>query len=301
MRLSVGIITLNEARRIQRTLEAVCGWAGQIVVVDAGSTDGTQEICRQLGAEVLHQDWLGYGAQKNVVIDHCQGDWILLIDADEVVTPPLRDEIKRTLASPVAEVYEIPLVHILFGRRIRHGGWEVDRRPRLFRRGAGRFADVPVHEGLITDRPIGQLDEHLDHYSYLDFDQYLGKLNRYTTLEAQVAVDQGRRPRFFHSLFVGSHYFIRRYVSLRGFRDGRAGLLLSLFSALHVLAVELKVEDIYQGRLKKLYHPVHARRWLDFPARGWLDFPNLSGCSPPRSCRCGTSIRYGPNRIIFSI
>lgn len=249
MRLSVGLITLNEARRIGRTLDAVAGWADQIVVVDSGSTDGTQAVCRARGAEVFEQDWLGYGAQKNVVIDHCRGDWILLIDADEVVPRPLLDEIDRTLANPTADVYEMLLVHVLFGRPIRHGGWQADLRPRLFRRGAGRFAEVPVHEPLITDGPVGQLQAHLDHHSYLDFDHYLGKLNRYTTLEAQVAVTQGRQPRFFHSLLVGAHAFVRRYVSLRGFLDGRAGFLLAVFAALHILAVELKVEDIHQGRL----------------------------------------------------
>src|ERR1700756_498299 len=136
--LSVAMIAMNEEANLPRTLESV-KWADEIVVVDSGSRDRTIEIAQSFGAKTTYHALGGHGEQKNVALDLCTSDWILLLDADEVLTPELQDEIRRTLAGePKYGAYWIPRLNLILGRWMRHGGFYPDRKLRLFRRGAAR-------------------------------------------------------------------------------------------------------------------------------------------------------------------
>src|SRR5690606_1173317 len=152
----------------------------EVVVVDSGSTDETVAICERHGARVVHQPWLGFGRQKNVAIEHCSGDWVLLIDADEVVSPALRRDILQSIQSPTHAVYEVAFHSYCLGRRVRIGGWGRFHRIRLFRDVAGRYNDNRVHEGFVTPHPVRRLAGHLDHHTYLDSAEYFAKFNTYT-------------------------------------------------------------------------------------------------------------------------
>lgn len=241
MGLSVGMITWNEARRVRPALEAVRGWADEIVVIDAGSTDGTREICRELGAQVIERDWPGYGVQKNAVVDRCREEWILMLDADEVVTPGLREEIDAVMDDPDADVYAIPFEHVVFGRRVRHSGWHGQERIRLFRRGAGRWAEVEVHEGFETNREVGRLKNFIEHHPYIDLDHYRLKADHYTTLEAKKALRCGERPRLCRAAARAIYGFLRMYVWKRGFLDGAAGFWLALYSGRYFFVADRKL------------------------------------------------------------
>ncbi|HXF44991.1 MAG TPA: glycosyltransferase family 2 protein, partial [Burkholderiaceae bacterium] len=175
-RLSVAIIACNEAANLPACLRSVA-WADEIVVVDNGSTDGSQRIVRDFGARLIETpDWPGFGAQKNRALDACRGEWVLSLDADERVSAELRAEIETVLAQPAFDVYALPRRSSYCGRFIRHGGWWPDYVTRLFRRGAARFSDARVHEALVTDRPIGRLRAPLVHYSFRSMEQVLDKM-----------------------------------------------------------------------------------------------------------------------------
>ncbi len=227
MRLSVILITKNEAANLRACIESIA-FADQIVVVDSGSTDGTVALARELGATVLETDWPGFGPQKNRALDLADGHWVLSIDADERVTPALAAEIRQVLAAPQFDAYEIPRLSSYCGRFIRHSGWWPDPVLRLFKRGVGRFTEVPVHERVEFTGPKGMLTAWFEHYTYPDLESALIKMNRYSTDAAQAMYARGKRSSLMGALLRGFWTFIRIYLLRRGFMDGREGFLLAV-------------------------------------------------------------------------
>lgn len=230
VRLSVAIITRNEAHNIAECLASVA-FADEIVVVDSGSTDPTVALARARGARVIETDWPGFGAQKNRAIDACRGDWILSLDADERVSPALRAEIERALAAPDFDVYEMPRRSYYVGRFMRHSGWWPDHCARLFRRGAARFSDARVHERLVTDRPLGRLAAPLVHYSFRTMDAVIDKINHYSSASAQTLAERGAAPGLATAILHGAAAFLRTYVFKLGFLDGKHGFMLAVSNA----------------------------------------------------------------------
>ena len=232
MKLSVVIITKNEEAVIARCLESVA-WADEIVVVDSGSTDRTLDICRGLGAKVhVTPDWPGPGTQRNRAIDLSSGDWVLALDADEWVPPPLRDEIVSLMQSvPDAVAYRMPRLSSYCGRYMRHGGWWPDPVSRLFKRGAARYGGGIVHDHLVVDGRLGSLREHIMHEAFTDVDEVLGKLNSYSSWGALTLREQGRSGGIASALAHGLWTFVRTYVLHAGFLDGREGFMLAVSNA----------------------------------------------------------------------
>ena len=229
--LGVAIITKNAASRLAECLAAVA-FADAVVVIDGGSTDGTVEIARAQGARVLQEpDWPGFGPQKNRALDALDTEWILSIDADEIVTPELAAAIRAALAAPAAEVYAVDRLSSFCGHWIRHSGWYPDWIPRLFKRGAARFSDDLVHERLVFNTPAQRLTGKLMHYSYEDFETVLRKLDAYSTAGAQQRLAAGKSGSFGKALARGGWAFVRTYVLRRGFLDGRAGFMIAMFNA----------------------------------------------------------------------
>jgi len=193
-RLTVTVITLNEAANIDACLASV-GFADEILVVDAGSTDGTPDLARARRARVIVRDWPGYSAQKNYAAAQAAHDWILSVDADERVTPELAAEIQRVLASePAATGYRGPRVTWHLGRWIRVTDWYPDYQLRLYDRRRARWAARRVHESVTADGPVGQLTHDLQHYAYRDIGHHLATMDRYTTLAAEEMHAAGRVP-----------------------------------------------------------------------------------------------------------
>jgi len=230
-RLSVAIIALNEERNLPDCLASLA-FADEIVVVDGGSHDRTREIAQSAGARVIEvRDWQGFGTQKNRAVNACTGDWILSIDADERVSPELRDEIALALRDPQFDVYEMPRSSYYCGRFMRHSGWWPDFVRRLFKRDAARFSDAPVHESLQTDRSIGRLTHPLEHWSFRTMEDVLDKVNRYSSLSAPIVIERGRQPTLLTAIVHGAAAFLRTYFLRRGFLDGAHGFLLAVSNA----------------------------------------------------------------------
>lgn len=232
MRLSAIVITRNERANIADCLASLA-FADEVVVLDNASTDGTADIARSMGAKVsVTQDWPGFGPQKNRVLDLANGGWVLSIDADERVTPELRDEILNVIAgAPQQDVFFIPRLSSYCGQFMMHSGWNPDWVARLFRRGAVRFSDDLVHERLLVQGSAARLKAHLLHLSFTDFESVLDKVNRYSTAGAQGMCKSGRGASLWGAIGHGLWAFFRTYVLRRGFLDGQLGLALAISNA----------------------------------------------------------------------
>ena len=242
--LSVAMIAMNEEANLRRTLDSV-RWADEIILVDSGSKDRTLEIARSYGAKTSYHPFGGHGEQKNVALDLCTSDWILLLDADEVLTPALQEEIRQLLAcadgrDPQFGAYWIPRLNQIFGRWIRHGGFYPDRKSRLFRRGAARLSEgVGPHSTPQFVGPRGHLKHDMLHYAYPDLNIYLEHMNRYSSEIAQLLYARGRTSRSFPALIWNAVLnpaatFIYNYFFRLGFLDGREGLLLHLNHSVYI-------------------------------------------------------------------
>src|SRR6478672_2862157 len=244
--LAAVIITKNEQANIQDCLASVA-WTAERIVVDAESSDRTADLARAAGARVIVRPWPGFGAQKNYGIDQVVAEWMLIVDADERIPPPLQAEILSRIAAwktgdPVA--YEIPRKNYFYGAWVRHAGVYPDYQIRLFRKGHARYNDVPVHENLIVQGAIGKLAHPMDHFTEPRIRDHFKKFGLYTTLAAQ---DKGRTVRAVHTgdlvvrpLIV----FVKSYVLKQGFRDGVRGLIVSVFAGMYTFVKYAKLWDM---------------------------------------------------------
>jgi glycosyltransferase involved in cell wall biosynthesis len=243
--LSVAMIAMNEEANLPRTLESV-RWADEIIIVDSGSKDRTVEIAQSYGAKTSYHAFGGHGEQKNVALDLCTKEWILLLDADEVLTPELQDEIRQVLSGAHKDdqykysAYWIPRLNLYFGRWIRHGGFYPDHKLRLFRNGSARLSEgVGPHSTPQFDGPRGTLKHDMLHYAYPTMSIYLEHMNRYSSEIAQLLYKQGRTSRssleFLKNAVANpAATFIYNYIFRLGFLDGREGLLLHLNHSVYI-------------------------------------------------------------------
>jgi glycosyltransferase involved in cell wall biosynthesis len=222
--LSVAIITLNAASQLEACLQSA-RFAEEIVVVDSGSTDGTQALAERYGARVIAQDWLGFGPQKQFAVDAAQHDWVLCLDADERVTPALQASIELALQNPSAAAFRFPRCNRFLGRYLRHGEGYPDWSLRLFDRRQARWSNDAVHEKIETKSHVASLPGDLQHDSAESLANYLSKQNRYTTLAAEMALAAGKRASFGRIALSPLIRFVKFYFIRQGFRDGLPGLI----------------------------------------------------------------------------
>jgi len=223
-KLSVTVITLNEAHVIEECLRSV-EFADEIIVFDSGSSDGTPDICRRYTPLVFETDWPGFGVQKNRAIDKATGDWILNLDADERVTSELAQEIQAAVRSSKYQGYGFKFLASFLGRILMHGDWSRTRNVRLVRRGSGRFSESEVHEKLVVEGPVGEFDRPIIHHSMYSLEELLEKVNRYSSCGAAERRKRGETSSLGKALSHGSWTFFRSYFLRRGFLDGREGFL----------------------------------------------------------------------------
>lgn len=250
MRLSAAIITLDEERNIGRCLESLAGVADEVVVLDSGSRDGTERICREHGATFVHQPWLGYGPQKNRAAELCGGDLVLSLDADEALSPELRAAVLAVKAAPDADCWEMNRLNWMYDRFLRHGELYPDRKLRLWRRGMARWTDETIHE---TARPaegarVARLRGDLLHYTVHTREQHLRTIERFTTLQAEAMLAAGRRGGWAKRWVSPPVHFVRTFVLKRGFLDGAAGLRVSRLSAWATWLKYTKLERLRRER-----------------------------------------------------
>lgn len=250
MKLTATVITHNESSNIAGALQSV-SWADEIVVVDSRSTDDTVAIAERHGARVVVRDWPGYSAQKNHAAEIASHDWILSLDADERVTPALATEIQDLLkAGPRARGYRIPRVSHYLGRWIRSTDWYPDYQLRLYDRRAGRWNGRSVHESVALDGTPEKLRAELQHFPYRDISEHLATIDRYTTLAAAEWHARGRRTSALAALVSPRFAFLRNYILRGGFRDGEAGLLVSVLNSYYVFLKYAKLLELQKSGVR---------------------------------------------------
>ena len=229
--ISAILITRNEETHIRACLESI-SWVDEIVVVDSASTDDTIAICREFTDDIIIADWPGFGPQKNRALEAANGEWVLSIDADERVTPSLREELRAIERNPDApSSWLIPRRSSYCGRMMRHGGWYPDYVLRFFRRQSGRFSDDLVHERFVADGVPGRAENDILHYPMETLEEAVSKMNRYSTLAAREKHLRGERGSMLKAITRGTWTFLRTYLLLGGFLDGREGFMLAATNA----------------------------------------------------------------------
>jgi glycosyltransferase involved in cell wall biosynthesis len=272
-KLSAYILAYNEAEKIADAVASVL-WADEIVVADSGSTDATAAIAQGLGARVVQIPFQGFGDLRNRAIAECRYEWIFSLDSDERCTDVVRDEILSILSSPPAhDAYLVPRRNFMMGRWIKGSGWYPNfRQPQLFRKGAMRYRNDPVHEGyeLLTKRPLGMLRNAIWQFPFCNLEEVIEKMNRYSSLGARKLA--GKRVSMGSALGHGIWVFIKHYLFKCGFRDGWAGFVIALgnfegtFYRYAKRYEEMRAWSSPQSRadrvVKILYHPAGRQRVL---------------------------------------
>lgn len=235
--LSIAIITLNESQNIRRAVASAQPVSADIVVVDSMSADGTAEICREMGCRVFERPFDGYGNTKQFAVDQALNDWVLVLDADEELTPALQEELKRLFAGGAVPRemagYRIPRSLHFIGRVMKHSGTGGEMLLRLFDRKRGAFTKAAVHEEILVEGPTGTLKGGLIHYSYRDISHHIEKLNHYSSLAAEDYVRKGRR---FGKAWVAVKFpatFFTFYILKGGILDGYPGFMWSFLAGVY--------------------------------------------------------------------
>lgn len=233
--LAAALIVKNEAENLRQCLETVAGWVDEIVIMDSGSSDDTLAIAQSFGAKIFtNTDWPGFGKQRQLTQNHVQSDWILWLDADERVTPTLRDEILGMLRDPpAATVFAMPRLSWAFGRFIRHSGWYPGYVVRLYPTHLTGYDAALVHEKVLVPEggEVQRLKGDLLHYPYRDIQHYLVKVSGYTASWAKQQQTRGKTTTLFKGIGHALACFIRMYFLKAGFMDGAQGFILAVIGA----------------------------------------------------------------------
>jgi glycosyltransferase involved in cell wall biosynthesis len=219
--LSVVVITYNESKHLKRCLDSVQDIASEIIVVDSGSTDDTIVIAQSCGAKVIHQDWLGFGEQKNFANSLSQNDWILSLDADEALSLELKEEITAEIKNPNYHIYSVNRRNRYCGKWLRYGGWYPDTKLRLFNKNFACWNTNRVHEILVanSNSSFGKFRSNLLHYPFDTLNEHKQRAEKYAFLGAEQIFLKGKKPSFMKLYFGGYFRVFRDYFLKLGFLD----------------------------------------------------------------------------------
>ncbi|MFT3825116.1 MAG: glycosyltransferase family 2 protein [Chitinophagaceae bacterium] len=246
VRVSAVIITYNEEKVLRRTLSRLY-WCDEIIIVDSNSTDNTVGIAREFGCKVFSRAFDGYGSQKKFAVAQASNDWILCVDADEVLSAELVQEIRDTLTedTPYAG-FSMPMNMVFLNKEFVYGKESGRYFLRLFNKRKGSFNDAKVHEGLHLEGPTKKLQHYIKHYSYTSLHQYLEKCNRYSSYSADMAFSKGKNKSLFLILMALPFNFFKYYMLERNFMNGTKGFYWSVLSAYYHFLKYLKVKELQQ-------------------------------------------------------
>ena len=241
-KISVIVITKDEEKNIVECLKSV-EWAGEIIVVDSESTDRTVELAKKYTDKVFIRKWEGYVPQKKYAMSLTKYDWILSLDADERITPELKEEILN-LSPDGFSGFKIRRKNFLMNKEITSCGWEKDYQLRLMKKDKTSFSDRLVHEKFIVDGEVETVKNPMLHYTFSSFTDYLNKINYYTSLKAQELFNKKKKiggwTIFSHTISAFFAFFILR----KGFKDGVYGLIISLLHAVSTMMNYVKLWEL---------------------------------------------------------
>ena len=276
-RLAVTIITLNEAQDLPDCLRSV-SFADDVLVVDSGSTDRTVEIAREMGARVIENPWPGYAAQRQFAMERAQGDWCLVLDADERVSPELRGAIAVAITRENVDGYYIPFETRMFDETLRHGGTRSERNLRLMRKAKTRWSQRGSSDNARVDGALAELSDPIVHIPYASLTDYFDKLNTKTSQRA-LELHQGGVRFSWKCALRKPAVFLMRYVLQLGFLDGWAGFLHASLTALFDFVTRAKLLDIERCSPETLSDPASVIPRLATPTQP-LDLEKVAAAIP---------------------
>jgi glycosyltransferase involved in cell wall biosynthesis len=242
--LSVVMLTSNKQDLVGKCLDSV-KWADDIVILDDCSIDKTVEVARQYTDRIFIRKLELEGRDRNWAYAQAKNRWVLSLDDDEVVTPELEAEIKRVLsANPQENGFTIPRKNYIGDYWVKYGGWYPAAQLKLFKKDKFKFEEVEIHGRAFMDEPCGHLKADIIHYTYRDFDEFLRKLNRQTTLEAQKWFRQNKPMRLGRFIYRAVDRFIRTYIGRKGYKDGFIGFTIAFFASLYQVISYLKYREL---------------------------------------------------------
>lgn len=255
------LITFNEERNLLEALQSV-SFANEIVVVDSHSKDGTRALAegfsfpgpdgKSVQPRMIERDWPGHVEQKNFAIDQASHDWVLCVDADERVSPELRQEIEEALTREAAGVggYTMPRKTYYLGRWVLHGGWYPDRKLRLFRRRLGRWGGTNPHDHVSVQGEVKPLSGDLHHYSYCGLADHLRTINSFTGIAAREKLRKGVRFPLLRMIVQPPFKFLKMFILKQGFREGTVGLIMAVMGSFYVFLKYAKLWELRENEWK---------------------------------------------------
>ncbi|NND63741.1 MAG: glycosyltransferase family 2 protein [Flavobacteriaceae bacterium] len=233
-KISALAITLNEAEVIENFIESL-SFVDEIIIVDSYSTDATVELAQKHEKiKVLQRKFDNFSAQKNYAIAQAQNEWVLFFDPDEEITTEVAKEIQEAVQNPKADAYFIRRQLYFMGKKIRYSGFQTDWVIRLFRKDKAQYNGNLVHETLDVEGTTAKLRARVPHHTYKSFDDYTGKLHRYSALQARMLYEKKKKPNLFHFLFRPFYRFWHQYLLRLGILDGKEGFILAYVNAFSV-------------------------------------------------------------------
>jgi glycosyltransferase involved in cell wall biosynthesis len=250
IKLSVVIITYNEEKNIERCLQAVKKVADEIIVVDSFSTDKTKEICLSYGVKFYEHPFEGYVNQKNYACSLTSYQYILNVDADEVLSDELIKSILEIKKNCIYDGYYINRLTNYCGKWIKHGGWYPDKKLRLWYSPKGKWEGINLHEKLVMQKgsKLETLKGNLLHYSYDSIKQHINQINKFTEIAAETEATQGRKISLLKLIFFPLWKFIRDYIVKLGFLDGYYGFIVAILSAFASFIKYAKIREKQKKR-----------------------------------------------------
>ena len=228
-KLSVAIITLNEEKNLEQCLKSVSRVADEVIIVDSFSTDATLVIAAKYGAKVVQHTFEGFVKQKNIAAEHASYNWVLSVDADEVISPELEQSILSVKANPKHEVYRLARLTNYCGKWIKHSGWYPDKKIRMFDRSKGEWTGDMIHEKWQPNddnTTIGELKGNLLHYSFYTISGHVKKIEKYSEMSARAAANRGKSCSLLKIMAVPKWNFFVNYILRLGFLDGYYGFIV---------------------------------------------------------------------------
>ena len=250
IQLSVTIITFNEEANIARCLQSVKDLADEIIVIDSHSKDKTRELAEKMGAKVIERPFPGHIEQKNFAIEQAQFDWILSLDADEVLSDQLKKSILQVKMAPKSQGYYFNRLTNYAGFWVKHCGWYPDKKLRLFNKHYAKWAGMNPHDIIKVDPKSKKapLSGDLLHYSYDSITDHVNQTNKFTTIAAKAAYQKGLTSNHFKIVTRPPLKFIRDYFWKKGFLDGRYGFIICLINSLSALLKYAKLKELQERK-----------------------------------------------------
>ena len=241
MKISLVMIAKNEEKNIAKSLESVKGLVSEIIVVDSGSTDNTNKVAQSYGAKIFKRTFDNFSAQKNYALSLALNEWVLHLDADEVLSEEIKEEIKKTIENTQYDGFLLTRENFFLGKKMKYSGIAKEDRLRLAKKSLSKYVGGIIHEELVVNGKIGKLNNVFYHYTCQNLDGYFNKFEQYTTFGALKMADKNKKAKIIDIIFRPPFEFIKRYILKLGFLDGFEGFVWAVLGSYYSFAKYIKL------------------------------------------------------------